>query len=98
MIKSYVSLEDMIMQVQGNIVSDMSGEKVMLSVKNGKYYNLGKTGGEIWELIEEPVLVLELINSLTTIYEVEKADCEAHVLPFLEHLLKEELIEISFNS
>ena len=35
--------------MKGNIVSDMGGEKVMLSIENGKYYNLGEMGGEIWE-------------------------------------------------
>ena len=28
----------------------MDGEKVMLSINNGKYYNLGEIGGDIWEL------------------------------------------------
>ena len=41
------------MQVKGNIVSDMGGEKVMLSVNKGKYYNLGEIGGDIWELIRK---------------------------------------------
>ena len=34
-----ISLENMIVQSKGNIVSDMDGEKVMLSINNGKYYN-----------------------------------------------------------
>ena len=29
-------------QKEGNVVSDMDGEKVMLSIHNGKYYNLGE--------------------------------------------------------
>lgn len=46
MIKSQtVSLNDYFVQGTGNIVSDMGGEKVMLSVLNGKYYNLGEVGG-----------------------------------------------------
>ena len=42
-------------QQPGNIVSDMDGEKVMLSIQSGKYYNLGTLGGEIWELMKEPI-------------------------------------------
>ena len=33
----------------------MDGEKVMLSIEKGKYYNLGLLGGVIWELIESPI-------------------------------------------
>ena len=44
-----ISLESVVSQVDGQIVSDMGGEKVMLSIHNGKYYNLGGLGGRIWE-------------------------------------------------
>ena len=36
-----MSLKSVVSQVEGQIVSDMGGEKVMLSIPNGKYYNLG---------------------------------------------------------
>ena len=45
-----ISLNSTVMQSEGNIVSDMDGEKVMMSVSNNKYYNLGVMGGEIWEM------------------------------------------------
>ena len=46
-----ISLKCQIVQSEENIVSDMDGEKVMLNVRKGKYYNLGETG-EIWDLIK----------------------------------------------
>ena len=48
-----IFLNQEVTQGKGNIVSDMGGEKVMLSIENGKYYNLGEMGGEIWDLIQE---------------------------------------------
>ena len=68
-----------ISQKEGNIVSDMDGERVMLSIENGKYYNLGDLGGEIWDLIEKPISMQQLIERLLEQYEVEKSVCEAHV-------------------
>ena len=61
----------MLVQNPGNIVSDMDGEKVMLSIQNGKYYNLGELGGEIWDLIKEPISTQELVHSLQSQYDVE---------------------------
>ncbi|WP_226677958.1 lasso peptide biosynthesis PqqD family chaperone [Mesobacillus jeotgali] len=95
MIKNQISLQDTVIQVKGNIVSDMSGEKVMLSIKNGKYYNLGTVGGEIWAMIQTPTLIKDLVYSLTDTFEVEHSECEEHVLKFLDHLLEEGLIELS---
>lgn len=93
-----MSLEQIISQVDGNIISDMDGEKVMLSINNGKYYNLGTIGGEIWDQILEPKSIQTLINSLIEIYDVEEEDCKGQVLFFLNMLLEENLINISMEN
>jgi hypothetical protein len=82
-----------VVQGEDNIVSDMDGEKVMLSVRNGKYYNLGELGGEIWDLIAEPVPVRRVVESLLERYDVAPSVCEAQVLAFLTELMEERLIE-----
>ncbi|PHA03106.1 PqqD family protein [Bacillus pseudomycoides] len=89
-----ISLECQVVQSKGNIVSDMDGEKVMLNVQKGKYYNLGEMGGEIWDLIEEPITVAQLVTTLISSYNVERIECEEQVLSFLELLFKENLIYI----
>ncbi|CAN7590806.1 lasso peptide biosynthesis PqqD family chaperone [Rossellomorea sp. LjRoot5] len=89
-----ISLESTVGQVEGNIVSDMGGEKVMLSISNGKYYNLGEIGGVIWDAIEMPLTLRELIDNLLNEYQVDREICEQQVLSFLEMLLKEEIILI----
>ncbi|WP_264187839.1 lasso peptide biosynthesis PqqD family chaperone [Halobacillus litoralis] len=89
-----VALVQMVQQKEGNIVSDMDGERVMLSIENGKYYNLGELGGEIWDKIENPKPVSELIDELLEVYEVERGVCEEQVQAFLKHLRDENLIEV----
>jgi hypothetical protein len=81
-------------QSPGNIVSDMDGEKVMLSVSNGKYYNLGELGGEIWELMKEPITIQELVTTLQSQYNVAPTDCKEHVTDFLSQLLEQGLVSI----
>lgn len=87
-----IPLHSRIVQSQGNIVSDMDGEKVMMNIHNGNYYNLGKIGGRIWELIGDPVTAAGLVHALMAEYEVEQAVCEEHVNSFLNRLLQEKLI------
>ncbi|MBP1949023.1 lasso peptide biosynthesis PqqD family chaperone [Virgibacillus litoralis] len=87
-----LSVQHLVSQKEGNIVSDMDGEKVMLSIHNGKYYNLGEMGGEIWELLKEPITVQNLIASLTEQYDVEHSECEEQVLSFLTLLLEEGIV------
>ncbi|MGG7620205.1 lasso peptide biosynthesis PqqD family chaperone [Bacillus coreaensis] len=89
-----ILLTDYVKQVEGNIVSDMGGEKVMLSIENGKYYNLGESGGTIWGLLEESTMVKDVITKLTEMYEIEHEECEEQVITFLNHLLKEGLVKV----
>jgi hypothetical protein len=93
MIKDHaISTNQRVSQTSGHIVSDMDGEMVMLSIHNGKYYNLGEMGGEIWEQIKEPISLEELITELMAQYDVERDMCEEQVISFLNLLLEEGLI------
>lgn len=89
-----IQTHDEVVQVKGNIVSDMDGEKVMLSIQNGKYYNLGKVGGDIWERIASPKTVSALTDELCSEYDIDRDVCERQVLAFLEQLAKEHLVEV----
>lgn len=88
-----LSLSNTVEQGPGNIVTDMDGEKVMLSVAKGKYYNLGLMGGEIWELITTPTSITDIVSRLLVVYDVEQEVCEQQVLSFLSQLHSEGLIE-----
>ncbi|WP_203287262.1 lasso peptide biosynthesis PqqD family chaperone [Metabacillus sp. cB07] len=85
-----------ICQVEGNIVSNMNGETVMLSIQNGKYYNFGETGGAIWDLLKKPISFSALIEALILQYQVDREECEKQVLSFLDSLKKENLIIVNF--
>ncbi|MGN7229581.1 lasso peptide biosynthesis PqqD family chaperone [Priestia megaterium] len=93
-----ISMDQLVNQGTGHIVSDMDGEKVMLSIHNGKYYNLGEIGGQIWEQIKEPISVRELIATLMAQYNVAQSDCEEQVIAFLSQLIKEDLIQLEENN
>lgn len=76
------------------VAADMDGEVVMMSVKTGKYYNLGQIGGVIWELIEAPIVVSEIVDRLLDRYDVTPEQCEADVLSFLQSMYEQKLIVV----
>lgn len=90
-----ITSDCVVVQKPGAIVSDMDGEKVMLSVENGKYYNLGRQGGRIWELIASPIAISDLVSALTEEYEIDRETCERDVLKFLASLHREKMIEVT---
>ena len=70
-----ITTDALVVQSEGFLVSDMDGEKVMLSIENGKYYNLGRIGGRIWELISSPVTISNMVDQLVMEYEIEPELC-----------------------
>lgn len=70
----------------GLMTANMNGSAVMMDIATGKYYNLGETGGHIWELLEQPTSLSGLLNALTAEYDVSPEQCKADVLAFLQQL------------
>lgn len=77
------------------IANQMDGEIVMMSIDNGEYYGLDEIGSRIWELIENPVSINHLIESLTEEFEVSTEDCLHDTLEFLEDLLEKDLLLVN---
>ncbi|AIQ45093.1 metallophosphoesterase [Paenibacillus sp. FSL R7-0273] len=93
-----LSLETVLVQRPGNIASDMDGEKVMLNIQNGKYYNLGEVGGEIWSAIAQPAPVSRIVEVIRQTFEVPAETAERDVFEFVYSLLAEDLVAIASAS
>lgn len=76
------------------VAADMDGEMVMISITSGKYYGLDTVGSRIFELLEVPKSLSELVRLLCEEYEVEPEQCRADVLEFLNALRGEGLVKL----
>jgi hypothetical protein len=70
----------------------IDGMVAMLGIQNGRYYGLRGVGTRIWELLECPRTVGELVAILQQEYEVDPADCHSEVLCFMRECAREKLI------
>jgi hypothetical protein len=78
-------------QVSSDLSSD---EVVILHLKAGAYFGLEGVGWRVWRLIQNPISVGELIETLCGEYEVEAGRCRAEVFALLVDLSGHGLIEI----
>lgn len=74
--------------------TELDGEKVMMNIEKGKYFMINEVGSSIWDYIEEPTSVNDIIKKLCSEYEVEEVICKNSVLNFLTELNKVGLIVI----
>lgn len=93
--KQRVAENSTIVAVPDQVSCELDGEAVILHLDNGIYYGLNPIGAHIWELIQQPVRVSELVATLTQEYDVEPARCEDDVISLLAELSSNQLIEVS---
>jgi len=75
--------------------TDLNGDLVMMDLEEGRYFSLNSVGSRIWQLIEKPIEVNKVIDSLLEEYDTNRNECEENVLEFLEKLNDSKIISIS---
>lgn len=83
-----------VVQTTGIVAADMDGEKVMLNIEQGKYYGLDGIGSRIWEMIESPRKVQEVVAVMLKEYDVGEKNCQQDVLAFLSTLYAQGLVDL----
>ena len=69
MTKRCISSESIIHQIDDIVASDIDDEKVMMSVEKGEYFGLDPIGSRVWDMIDKPIKVTELIDLLLPNYD-----------------------------
>jgi hypothetical protein len=93
-ISRQLSEDAVVARASGLMAAEMDGEIVMMHMDRGNYYNLNSVGSRIWELIEEPMTIKQLLTALLTEYKVKKDRCEATVMVFLDKMIGQGLIAV----
>jgi hypothetical protein len=79
----------------GTLGAPLGDKLLMLSVEQGSYFELSPVTRRIWELIETPRTLADLIDCLTGEYDVDPEVCRAEVRAVIEHLAGENLVSIA---
>ncbi len=90
-----LSPQSVVIASRQQLSSLLGGEAVILGLKDGTYYGLDAVGARVWELLQKPRPVREILGLLLDEHEVEAARCENDLLALLKTLQKAGLIEVS---
>jgi hypothetical protein len=74
------------------LITGLGNEMVMMDLESGNYITLNNLGRIIWEKIEQPILVSDLIGYLLSKYDVTELQCKKETFTFLARLHAEGLI------
>ena len=91
-----IDLQTTVSQSDDHVSADIGGEVVMMSMEQRSYYGIGDVGSRVWELIEEPRAVGDIMDRLLNKYEIDRDTYPHDVKVFLERLA-EEIIASKFG-
>ena len=89
-----ISIHSVIHRDPDQEFSKIDEEIIMLNVNKGEYYALNDVASRIWEMIDAPVQVNELLNKLIQEFEVDTETCKKDTLKCLEDFRSKSIIII----
>lgn len=92
--KKELSLNSTVSIAKDVVSCDLVDEAAILNMKDGIYYGLNPVGAWIWNLIQKPIKVNEILDKLLEEYDVEKGVALNDMMELLEQLLENELVKI----
>jgi coenzyme PQQ synthesis protein D (PqqD) len=72
---------------RGQLSAKLAGEAVILGLSDSVYYGLDGSGARIWELVQQPVSLASIVDTLSAEYDVER-DVAMRDLIDLAHTLR----------
>jgi len=75
------------------LCSPVGDEMLMLGVEQGGYFVLSPVTTRIWQLLESPTRVTDLVTALEQEYEVAADVCQTEVIDVLQGLANQGLVQ-----
>lgn len=76
------------------LAGEFGEELIVLSLRDGVYYGLEDVGARIWKLLQEPITMAAICDTLASEYDIARAHCEQDVRALLGELAAKGLVEI----
>ncbi|WP_160674399.1 lasso peptide biosynthesis PqqD family chaperone [Clostridium sp. C8-1-8] len=89
-----MDLQTKVAQLEGIDATELNGEKVMMNLDKGQYFVLNEVGSRIWDLIQAPKSIGEVVSELLQEYEIDEESCREAVYEFLGSMKDAEIIQV----
>jgi hypothetical protein len=69
---SPLSAQTRVVAGRGQLSAKLAGEAVILGLNDSVYYGLDGSGARIWELMQQPVSLASIVDTLNAEYDVDR--------------------------
>lgn len=76
------------------VSTNLSGEAVILGMRDGVYYGLDPVGARIWDMLQAPHAIGDVAERIAAAYDVSRERAETDLLALAAQLLERGLLEV----
>ena len=76
------------------MTADFSQEIVLLNLMDGVYYGVDGVAARVWALLQSPIAVGTILETVADEFEVERSRCEREVRAFVQELVDRGLADV----
>lgn len=87
-------LKVVVCRAKDKISTELDGETVILDLASGVYSGLDQVGTTIWNLLEHPVSIGNIVTNIVNTYDVSEKKSLSDLIVFLNSLAENGLIVI----
>ena len=77
-----------IQRAPGAVQAVVDDQLVLLSPIDFSYHAVDPVGARIWEILEQPHTIDQIVATLTTLYSVDPDTCRTDVEPFIDRMVE----------
>jgi hypothetical protein len=77
------------------VACEVGGEAVILHLDEGVYYGLNEVGARVWQLVQKPLTLAEIVDAIVAEYEVERGQCLSDIQQLVAGLAEHKLVIVS---
>jgi Coenzyme PQQ synthesis protein D (PqqD) len=89
-----ITMDSTVVVAKEQMSCGLDDDAVILSLEKGVYYTLNLCGNRIWSLIQKPVTVGKVRDTLLEEFDVDRATCEEDLVSLLGAMKQEGLVVI----
>ena len=94
MTDSMITRNTVVAIAEGIMVAHLEGDAILLDIESGHYFGLNDVGERIIDLVQEPVAVNVVTNTLLKEYDVGARQLENDVTSFLQEMWERQLVRV----
>jgi hypothetical protein len=93
-----IAKHDIVSASLHQVSANLGSESVVLELQAGTYFGVNDVGTAIWNVLQQPCRVTDVIAHIVNNYEVSADQAEAEILGFLQQLVDKGLALVEHES